>query len=71
MMLAMPEINHIKKSRHINSLSINEIAKRTDFSWVTVKKYDAGDLLPKVKIVEKKGMMYEEDWGEIVIVLAG
>lgn len=67
----MPEINHIKKSSHINSLSINEISKRTGFSWVTVKKYDDGDQLPEVKIVEKKGMMYEEDWREIVIVLSG
>jgi len=66
-MLAMPEINHIKKLRNIKSLSINEISKRTGFSWVTVKKYADGDQLPEEKIVEKKGMMYEEKWGEIVI----
>lgn len=66
-MLAMPEINHIKKLRNIKSLSINEISKRTGFSWVTVKKYADGDQLPAEKIVEKKGMMYEEEWGEIVI----
>ncbi|MFS0614309.1 IS21 family transposase, partial [Lederbergia ruris] len=66
-MLAMPEINHIKKLRNIKSLSINEISKRTGFSWVTVKKYADGDQLPNEKIIEKKGMMYEEEWGEIVM----
>ena len=63
----MPEINHIKKLRNIKSLSINEISKRTGFSWVTVKKYADGDQLPTEKIVEKKGMMYQEECGEIVI----
>src|SRR5699024_2171572 len=66
-MLAMPEINHIKKLRNIKSLSINEISKRTGFSWVTVKKYADGYKLAEEKIVEKKGMMYEEKWREIVI----
>jgi len=37
-MLAMPEINHIKKLRNVKSLSINEISKRTGFCWATVKK---------------------------------
>ncbi|GAA0303118.1 transposase [Gracilibacillus halotolerans] len=66
-MLAMPEINHIKKLRNIKSLSINEISKRTGFSWVTVKKYADEEQLPEERIVKKKGMMYEEEWGEIVI----
>src|SRR5699024_9761244 len=66
-MLAMPEINHIKKLRNIKSLSINEISKRTGFSWVTVKKYADGDQLPEEKKDEKKEMMYEEKWEEIVI----
>src|SRR5690606_155706 len=65
-MLAMPEINHIKKLRNIKSLSINEIVKRTGFCWETVKKYADGDQLPQEKIPVKKGMMYEEKWGEIV-----
>nr|WP_144929280.1 IS21 family transposase [Paenibacillus bovis] len=65
-MLAMPEINHIKKLRNIKSLSINEISKRTGFCWETVKKYADKDQLPTDKIPVKKGMMYEEKWGEIV-----
>src|SRR5690625_262805 len=66
-MLAMPEINHIKKLRNEKSLSINEISKRTGFSWPTVKKYADNDQLPEEKVPVKKGMMYEEEWGEIVI----
>ena len=65
-MLAMPEINHIKKLRNIKSLSINEISKRTGFCWETVKKYADGDQLPRENKLRKKGMMYEEKWGEIV-----
>ncbi|WP_262421770.1 hypothetical protein [Bacillus aquiflavi] len=48
-MPAMPEINHIKKLRNIKSLSINEISKRTGFSWTTVKKYADEDQLPEEK----------------------
>jgi len=66
-MLAMPEVNHIKKLRNDKSLSINEIVKRTGFSWPTVKKYADNDQLPEEKVPVKKGMMYEEKWGEIVI----
>jgi len=62
----MPEINHIKKLRNIKSLSINEISKRTGFCWETVKKYADEDQLPKEKTRKKRGMMYEEKWGEIV-----
>src|SRR5690625_3357991 len=65
-MLAMPEINHIKKLRNIKSLSINEISKRTGFCWETVKKYADGDQLPKERTRKKRGMMYEEKRGEIV-----
>lgn len=65
-MLAMPEINHIKKLRNRKSLSINEISKRTGFCWTTVKKYADGDHLPKEKSRVKRGMMYENKWGEIV-----
>src|SRR5690625_5696972 len=64
-MLAMPEINHIKKLRNNKSLSINEISKRTGFCWETVKKYAEGDQIPKEKKREKRGMMYEEKGGEI------
>ena len=65
-MLAMPEINHIKKLRNEKSLSINAIVKRTGFSWETVKKYADEDQLPSEVIPKKRGMMYEEKWGEIV-----
>lgn len=65
-MLAMPEINHIKKLRNNKSLSINEITKRTGFCWETVKKYADEDQLPKERAYKKRGMMYEEKWGEIV-----
>lgn len=66
-MLAMPEINHIKNLRNNKSLSINEISKRTGFCWTTVKKYADGDQLPEEKVSVKKGMMYDDNWGEIVI----
>ncbi|MFD2658609.1 IS21 family transposase [Gracilibacillus thailandensis] len=62
----MPEINHIKKLRNEKSLSINEISRRTGFSWETVKKYADGDLLPSESVPKKRGMMYDEKWGEIV-----
>src|SRR5690625_3560868 len=65
-MLAMPEINHIKKLRNNKSLSINEISKRTGFCWETVKKYADEDQLPLEREHKKRGMMYEDKWGEIV-----
>src|SRR5699024_8924412 len=65
-MLAMPEINHIKKLRNIKSLSINETSKRTGFCWETVKKYADEDQLPEEKVPTKRGMKYTEKWGEIV-----
>ena len=65
-MLAMPEVNHIKKLRNEKSLSINKISERTGFSWETVKKYADEDHLPSEVIPKKGGMMYEEKWGEIV-----
>ncbi|PXW89766.1 hypothetical protein DES38_1092 [Streptohalobacillus salinus] len=65
-MLAKPEVNHIKKLRNIKSLSINEISKRTGFCWSTVRKYADEDQLPVETTTVKRGMMYEEEWGEIV-----
>ena len=56
-MLAMPEINHIKKLRNVKSLSINKISERTGFSWETVKKYADEDHLPSEVIPKKGGMM--------------
>ncbi|GAQ17659.1 transposase [Oceanobacillus picturae] len=62
----MPEVNHIKKMRNEKSLSINEISRRTGFSWETVKKYADEDHLPSENLSKKGGMMYEGKWGEIV-----
>ncbi|MFD2628005.1 hypothetical protein [Oceanobacillus kapialis] len=63
----MPEVNHIKKMRNEKSLSINEISRRTGFSWETVKKYADEDHLPSENLSKKGGMMYtRENGGEIV-----
>lgn len=64
-MLAMSEINHIKKLRNNKSLSISEIQRRTGFSWETVKKYADSEQIPSEEVKAKRGMMYEEKWGEI------
>lgn len=65
-MLAMPEINCIKVLRDDKSLSINQIAKDLGRNWRTIKKYADTPQLPKEKQKKKRGMMYEEKWGEIV-----
>ena len=65
-MLAMPEINCIKVLRDDKSLSINQIAKDLGRNWRTIKKYADAPQLPKEKQKKKRGMMYEEKWGEIV-----
>lgn len=65
-MLAMPDIKHIKKLRDEKSFSINAITKRTGISWITAKKYADNDYLPSEEIPPKQGMMYDEEWGEIV-----
>lgn len=66
-MLTMPEINSIKCLRNDKSLSVNEIAKIHKINWRTAKKYADNEQIPKEKNKIKKGMMYEEEWGEIVI----
>ena len=35
-------------------------------NWRTAKKYADADQIPQEKSYKKKGMMYEEGWGEIV-----
>src|SRR5699024_10197016 len=65
-MLTMPEINSIKCLRNDKSLSINEIADIHKINWRTAKKYADGELIPQEKVKEKKGMMYEKEWGDIV-----
>ena len=66
-MLTMPGINSIKFLRNDKSLSTNEIADIHKINWRTVKKYADGEQIPEEKVKEKKGMMYAEKWGEIVI----
>ncbi len=65
-MLAMPEINCIKLMRNQKSLSINKISKTLGINWRTAKKYADGDQLPEENKKKKSGMMYDEQWGEIV-----
>ncbi|MEN0588985.1 hypothetical protein [Kurthia gibsonii] len=66
-MLAMSEVNCIKTLRNEKGLSITEIAKIMQVNWRTAKKYGDGDQLPQEKTHLKKGMMYDEKWGEIVV----
>lgn len=62
----MPEINSIKCLRNDKSLSVNEIAKIHNINWRTAKKYADGEQVPKETTKKRKGMMYEEKWGEMV-----
>ncbi|KZM53515.1 hypothetical protein A3Q36_10525 [Geobacillus stearothermophilus] len=43
-MLAMPEINRIRKLREKKGLSIAEISRETGYNWRTVKKYADEDI---------------------------
>lgn len=65
-MLAMSEVNCIKLLRNDKSLSINKISKTMGIDWRTAKKYADDDQIPQEKLKKKRGMMYEESWGEIV-----
>lgn len=65
-MLAMSDINCIKHLRNTKGLSISEIQKTLGINWRTAKKYADEDQLPEPKRNRKSGMMYEEQWGEIV-----
>src|SRR5699024_902096 len=65
-MLTMPEINSIKCLRNDKSLSVNAIAQIHNINWRTAKKYADGEQIPKEKAKKRKGMMYEEKWGEVV-----
>lgn len=62
----MPDINTIKNLRNNHDKSINEIANTLDINWRTAKKYADGSVLPTENLKKKSGMMYEEDWGDIV-----
>lgn len=65
-MLAMPEVNYIKHLRENEDLSINEISEKVGCNWRTAKKYADGEVPLEPLPSSKKGMMYEEGFGEIV-----
>lgn len=65
-MLAMPEVNYIKHLRDNEDLTINEIARKTGKNWRTIKKYADGEVPLETLLLNKRGMMYEEGYGEIV-----
>ncbi|MBR7555028.1 IS21 family transposase [Allobacillus sp. GCM10007491] len=65
-MLAMSEVNCIKLLRNQKSKSINSIANTLGINWRTAKKYADHDDIPQETYVKKRGMMYEEKWGDIV-----
>lgn len=65
-MLAMSDINCIKRLRNNKGLSISQIEKIMGVNWRTAKKYADEDQIPQEKSYEKRGMMYEDKWGQIV-----
>lgn len=65
-MLAMSEVNYIKHLRNEKSYSINKIKEILGINWRTAKKYADDNQIPEEKVTKKRGMMYEEKWGEIV-----
>lgn len=65
-MLAMSEVNYIKHLRNEKSYSINEIKEILGINWRTAKRYADDNQIPEEKVTKKRGMMYEEEWGEIV-----
>lgn len=65
-MLAVAEVNYIKHLREIEELSINEISRKMGCNWRTAKKYADGETSPPSLPIQKKGMMYDKGFGEIV-----
>jgi predicted transcriptional regulator len=65
-MLAMSDINCIKILRNEKGLSVYKIKQTLKINWRIARKYADGDQLPVSKITEKKGMMYEGKWGEMI-----
>src|SRR5699024_12878806 len=65
-MLTMTDINTIKNLRNYHDKSINEIATTLNINWRTAKKYGDGSVLPTTNLKKKPGMMYDEEWGDIV-----
>ncbi|MDF1508978.1 hypothetical protein PZE06_12435 [Robertmurraya sp. DFI.2.37] len=62
----MSDINCIKHLRNNKGLPITKIQHTLNINWRTVKKYADEEQLPTTKISPKKGMMHDENWGEIV-----
>lgn len=65
-MLAMTDINTIKNLKNNHDKSIDHIRKELGVNWRTAKKYADGDYIPQKKTIEKSGMMYNEEWGDIL-----
>ncbi|ERN51287.1 IS21 family transposase [Alkalihalophilus marmarensis] len=65
-MLTMSDINCIKNLRNDKGFSITKIQKTLGINWRTAKKYGDESQLPQSKIKKKTGMMYENNWGEMV-----
>src|SRR5699024_5447166 len=65
-MLTMADINTIKNLRNKHDKSINDIATTLNINWRTAKKYGDGSVLPTENLKKKSGMMYDEEWGDIV-----
>ena len=65
-MLTMTDINTIKNLRNNHGYSVDKIRKDLKINWRTAKKYADDDPLPLDVIHLKKGMMYDDKWGDIV-----
>ena len=65
-MLTMTDINTIKNLRNNHDKSINDIAQTLRINWRTAKKYADQPVWPKPIKQIKRGMMYDEEWGDIV-----
>lgn len=63
----MPKINYIKHLREVESKNITKIASIAEVDWKTAKKYADSEQVPEVKIKQKRGMMYQGKWGQIVL----
>lgn len=62
----MTDINTIKNLRNNHDKSINDIAQTLRINWRTAKKYADQPVWPKPIKQIKRGMMYDEKWGDIV-----
>lgn len=67
-MLDMAEIHYIKRLRDKEGLSVRAISQKLGINWRTAKKYADGAVpVPSVRKT-RRGMMYEEPYGDIVDV---